>query len=1279
MKTFGSGFTTKLTAGTFNPVVFCEYSLVTYVSGATPNTGSQTTTVYRWSERGITYGGNSYEGRIVDITPLEEILDDSRQVFGEMGMRVANSPTNLVSTIQSGMKMVVYLGFEDSIGAGTVTDAEALFTGTVEGDIDITEDSVSFNLQDIAYSYDRQIPNQITDVLYPGAGREDIGMPIPIICGRTKDHFCRSIMGGFTTFLAKNISPTWSYTWIMTQDNERGKFKQTTDQLLSSTAGGDWYAYEYDTTLGLNATCSTSATGLVVTPVKGSYIERVFRTNTLTWDLPFTALHYSEILVAVSSWSAGYFYIDGDFVNHDNPKDNFGYHDFEGTKVRYALENDYYHTFTLKTNDAPAHSLDIVVSPDFDGTIELYRIAEWEQDSADNYIYVTDDVSHWYRGNVTTNGTTNASELSLPIVIEHTVYDVDTTYFAGLDRGAKVKASFNATAMEHITSGTSITFNPPSNSGEIVFIHDSQTIEGFVSGWASGFSVGDYVAIYNGKIADFENNPTTSVDEGGISTITDAEITNSLAKITAISGDVVTVDTYLYEDYPVVSESTELVTISCPFDCRITASYTDFTSDYSVGMYIKVSDTDYNDGLYTITDVVSDGMGGSYIEVIEQLTSEMYVPATLEGWSGLTTLALHDMFTYTTATYPLNLWKLTFDSPILNAFIAGDVVKLEDDSEEVFVIADHAVERISNVRINGIPFYNTETDESLVYRLSNTSYAKDGKTRAYLSIPSEEITNVVSRALQIDESNKSVLDDSYTDDTISVADPGHSHTSGGSATYNHELEIHWGIGFHFATEFGYDVKVISGSYNQVVGGFNNPISNPVNFTSSSSEVTVSFAATDSASVPWRYSTVAFKRTDNSTFEVVYDYKSGGASYSNFSHVAGYPAPTGGSVVGSSLADVTKSGDADSKGDNADTGYLYFSTPISVAQVRSNLKVTCDVVGNPDGTTGYKMPHHQIRDLINLYAQNPISGTEGDADIVEFVNESAMDTAFSKVWNTLDGSETATDIYPTMRELVQTNATGATNLSPNADLSNSLLSSSVEAIGEIDPKLYNEKGIHALDFAINSMNRLREVVGEMLLQSNMVLVWRNGIAYLKYLGDTPTADDTLTTGDVVMKTMSLSRSPISKLATDITVNFDYGNGGYNRNYHYVAQSWSSGTLTETQLDATRKYGSYKRDAQFNLPMVREHVAAEILAKRFYDEYGDVKFHAGFSSTLANLAVEPTDYITVPVPIHDNSVMDKGLVERKLTQFGSAVTKQADLINFEVRENHTTSGYYLSLTL
>ena len=65
--------------------------------------------------------------------------------------------------------------------------------------------------------------------------------------------------------------------------------------------------------------------------------------------------------------------------------------------------------------------------------------------------------------------------------------------------------------------------------------------------------------------------------------------------------------------------------------------------------------------------------------------------------------------------------------------------------------------------------------------------------------------------------------------------------------------------------------------------------------------------------------------------------------------------------------------------------------------------------------------------------------------------------------------------------------------------------------------------------------------------------------------------------------------------------------------------------------------------------------------------------------ANLAVEPTDYITVPVPIHDNSVMDKGLVERKLTQFGSAVTKQADLINFEVRENHTTSGYYLSLTL
>jgi hypothetical protein len=162
-------------------------------------------------------------------------------------------------------------------------------------------------------------------------------------------------------------------------------------------------------------------------------------------------------------------------------------------------------------------------------------------------------------------------------------------------------------------------------------------------------------------------------------------------------------------------------------------------------------------------------------------------------------------------------------------------------------------------------------------------------------------------------------------------------------------------------------------------------------------------------------------------------------------------------------------------------------------------------------------------------------------------------------------------------------------------------------------------------------------------------------------------------------MSLSRSPISELATDITINFDTGNGGFSRNYHYVKQSWNNGVLSETQLDATRKYGAYTRDKYFDLPMIREHAGAEIMAKRFYNEYSDAKFHVGFTTALNNLSVEAGDNITVPIPIHRDSMMDKGLVTKKVIQFGSAISKQADLINLEIRENHTTNGYYLNLVL
>ena len=1268
MRIFSSGFQSKLDSTSFNPIVFIEYELKEYISGSEPDTGSLITTTYRWSEREITYGGNTYDARLIASTPLTQTLDDSKQVFGEMSLQVANKLEQLVSIIQAGMKCTVYLGFEDSIGAGTVTDAEVMFIGTVEGAIEYTEDSVSFNLQDYAYSYDRQIPNTITDSNFPASGREDVGMPLPIINGRVKDHVCRSVTGHFTTFLAKGISPDWSYNWIMYQDHPNGKFNQTTDQLSSSTAGGNWFAYEYDTTLGLNATCETAGTGLVVSPVKGSAIDRVFRTNTLAWDLPFKPLHYSEIIVNVSSWTAGYFYVDGSFVNHNNPKDSWGYTDFEGTKVRYALEDNYAHYFTLKTNDAPIHSLDIVVSPDFDGTVELYRVAEWQQDATDDYIYVADDISHWYRGNVTTNQTTNATEVDLPIIIEHTVNDDDETYFEGYDKGSRIKASFNVKSIEHITSGKSVVVNILSGYNTTL-IHSLNTIEGN-SGWADDFIIGDYIALDNGKMADMDNQPTMGSDEGGIGTITDSEITNSLAKITDITGDIITVDAYLLADSPTISENTYMVDFACGFECTITSAFDDFGMlGYLTGMSIQVADTDDNDGIYTITNV-----SGGVITVSEMLTAES-VPASLTGWMGLTTI--NEPVTYTVATYPLNLWKLQLTTPILHGFDVADIVKLENDADEVFVIADHPVERISNVKINGVPFYNTETSESLAYLLSSTSYSKDGKTRAYLTIPAEEITNVVSKALQIDESNKKVLDDSGVNDDIVIVDDGHSHTSGGSATYSHQLDIHWGVGGHFTTNFGYNVRVVSGSFNQVVGGYNNPIQNPISFSSSSPDVNIRFVSTGSITVPWQYATCSFMRSDNATGDLVYDYKSNGSSNQNIFLSSEYPLPTDASVVGTSIAEVVKSGTALSRGDNADTGNLYFSTPISITQARSNLRITCDVIGQVDGSTGLKMPHQQIKALINKYAQNPVIGSEGSADIVEFVNEAEMDSAFSKVYNTLDNTDTASGVYPTMRELV-TN-TGAYNPSPNADLGNSILSSSTETVNDVAPILYNEKSIHCLDFALNNSNQLREVVGEMLLQSNMIINWRNGVAYIKYLGDSPSVDDTYTNADIMMKSMSLSRSPISELATDITINFDTGNGGFSRNYHYVKQSWNNGVLSETQLDATRKYGAYTRDKYFDLPMIREHAGAEIMAKRFYDEYSDAKFHAGFTTTLNNLSVEAGDNVTVPIPIHRDSMMDKGLVTKKVIQFGSATAKQADLINLEIRENHTTSGYYLSLIL
>jgi len=691
-------------------------------------------------------------------------------------------------------------------------------------------------------------------------------------------------------------------------------------------------------------------------------------------------------------------------------------------------------------------------------------------------------------------------------------------------------------------------------------------------------------------------------------------------------------------------------------------------ADYSVmdGMTLTVSGSSF-DGTYVVLSAIGDT-----ITVDQFITpSPVSEPATFQSFIDLYDIEI--VASYSVQYAPRNLWKMTFAEPILFEYEQGMTVTAVSEQDEVFVIADHPVQRISNVRVNGIPL---PSDAGHVVETSSTSYANDGATRSYIKIPFDKLANIASLALNVDETNRVYDDTQNTQDTIIVDDGGHDHQIGAERTFNWAVNIQFS-GFTVPSGTDFRITIQSGSYTSTVydlAGGQTTFNNPVRFTSNSPNCRVNFFHNFFLS----YRIVEFERVDSLTGDTYFDYQSAGGSTSR-TFASNLLLPPDTSSTSDAPANVIKVGAAFREGDFADYGYLLFNSPVALSQVRSNLVITCDVIGNPDGSTGYMMPHEQIKELINRFATNPISGTEGNANIVQFVNEAEMDAYFSKTWNTYSSEEVATDFWPKMKQLINTNTDSATNKSPNAELNNSLIPAATEAATSADPRYYNEKGIHTLDFSINERNQLRDVVGEMLLQSNMVCVWRNGIAHLKLLTETPSNDGTLDNTDMVMKSNSLTRSPVSELATDITVLFDYGRGGYNRVYHYAKQEWNSGVLSEVALDATRKFGSYDRDKYFELPLVREQVAAELLAKRFYQEYGDAKFHTRFTTILSNLAYEPTDNLTVSIPIHRDSMMDRGLVTRKVINFGSAIDRTPDLIDFEVRENHTTSGYYLSLYL
>jgi len=906
MRSFGSGFATKLTSSSYLPVVFCKYELITYVSGASAGTGTKTTTNFYWSERGVTYDSQSYEARLINTSPLEQSLDQSNQVMGEMGLQIANSPSNLAGVIQAGMKCTVYLGFEDTAGSGTVTDAEIIHIGIVEGDIEITEDSVSFNLEDIANIYDKQLPELITREEYPYADPDSIGDTKSIVMGRVRDIECRAVASGFASVLGQDGS---------------GRM----------------------------------------------------------WDTP-------------------------------------------------------------DANNNPVIFLE-----------------------GNNYIHVTDDIGWWK---------------DIGIYPEMTINTVKWT-----------------------TTGDSIT-------GQC--------------------SIGGYVAEWT--------DPLVMQDE---------------ATCTAAGG-------------------------------------TWYSSDEVIQP----------------TDVVFDDS--------------------------------------------VNLWKIILDSPLKIDHAMGDTVyesgSLCASSNEgyAYLVADHAVESITNVKVDGLPVSaQVITDHQMPLTCMDWNLPTG---KAYVIVPTNAggIGKSGSGGLSISDTTD-VSDTIDVDDTINVDENGHKHDTGSANTYNYSLDLSW-------RTLNSRITIKSGGFSMTVLDLNAGIfvPSPISFTSTSEQVIIN--TTDSVD----YLTIKGQRTDNlgNTSYVVKSLGSGNHGSINVP----FPAGIGGLPTSEVDAGVYKTGDAVKTGAAVKTGSVKLSGGNSAADVLVGQKVTCDVIGICDGSTGYVTPHNQIKKFINLYARNPLVGTEGSANIVSFVNESEMDTDFDKVFNTDNAANSGASKYP----LLNTKSINSTNPSPTADLSNS---DTVE-------------GFHCIDFAITEPNRLRDIVGDMLFHSNSTINWQNGIARIKYTGGTPTKDDDIQSDDLVMKSMSLARSKASDLATDISVRYDYSPvKDFSRRYDYAEKIGTGAFYTKTKLDAIRARGTHSRERSYDLPMARDQITAEFVSKRLYDKHSSPKFEAGISTVLKNLAIEVGDYVTVETPIYVNGVLDKGLVVSRTLEFGSAVDKTPDLIHLSVRENHTGTGFYL----
>lgn len=1286
MRTFGSGFQTKLESGSYAPILLVHYELKEYISGDEPDTGTTVVTDYYWSERETTFDGNTYLPTIINSSPLNMELDASRQVFSEFSLQVGNNLGQLVSVIQSGMKATVYFGFQES--DGSVVDAEVMFIGTVEGDIEITEDSVSFNLQDIAYSYDRQIPNLIDEVNFVGAGREDIGEPLPLVFGRAKDHICRSVTGQFTTAIAEDVNYTFSgYDDIFQLWNTMGSFKQTVDDLRNRSAGADWYTdWNYDNTMGdINVACSTDISdyelwntlnpdradgldiGALAYPPSGLYDSyRTFWINDLKHTFNIVEDEWYQVRFTVLNWEAGTLRVVGQFK--DSNGDVFdGSTETSGLTRKLNASNP-----ALPINSTPffflkgagaveTPQLGFMVSHDFRGKITFDYLGK-SKSNAGGYFYVTDDIAHWKKKHLVADDDNNLT-LDLDVAVDYT--PEETNQVTELNAGETIRVNHTVTDIEFDADGFAVKYgsNPepyflspyateyPEVSGNRITFPYGDDVEDY-------FAVGEYVYIENNRPANWDDTDASQdVFDNGLAEI---DSLSGYSQITAVNTDFnyIEISDELDSNLEVILDD-EFIFAEFAYN-TVTLQYGQTWLDYG---YFQ-SGTTIQIGLssYTIQDVSSDVMTLADADFGSPYT-------TYDTFNYSITLYDYPMLTWSLRidNYPKNMWKVSVAEPIQHAYKRGMTVTAITEQDEVFCIADHAVQRVTNLKVNGIAL---PADIGYVVELESTDHSEDGNTRSFVKIPFESLANVAALALNIDTTNLAEQNTTNVADEITVSDDGHTHLVGASRTYNWAVELQHSS-FNYVASQSPTIKIRSGSFSLTIYARTGWM-NPIRFTSSSSKCYIDFY--DGFNIS---RTASFERTDSLTGTTQYDYvtKSGTDGY--MASRMAEPETTNETTL--DAANVIKIGTASRGGDYVSEGYLLLNSPVALSQARSNMVITCDVIGNIDGESGYQPPHHQIKNLINKFATNPISGTEGSANIVQFVNESEMDDYFGKVWNSYSSLDEAADRYPRFSQLSNTNTDSTAFKSPNAELGNSLV-----PVGNTDTETanavhYNEIGFHALDFSINSKNQLRDVVGNMLFQANMVCVWRNGIAYLKLLTETPSNNGTLDNSDMVMKTMSLTKSPVADLATDITVLFDRGSEGFSRAYNYAKYDWTGGNLSITKLDATRKYGSYDRDKEFELDMVRDQVAAELLAKRFYQEYAAAKFHSRFTTVLANLAYEPTDNLTVSIPIHRDSMMDRGLVTRKTLRFGSAVERTPDLIDFEIRENHTTSGYYLSLYL